>query len=522
MTAFWNFLRTFFEPWSRRLARREPAPRLRRFGLSKSKIAAFEQCPKRLWLEVHRPELGIVDADTKTRFAAGHEVGEIACQLYSAGIMIEAEPDIRAALERTAELLTLEPPHPLFEATFERYGVIVRVDLMIPAEDGGWHIAEVKSTTGAKQYQLSDLATQIWVIEGSGIKVASANIRHIDREFIYMGEGDYRGLLKDSMQNEAIGPIVLTRAEVVALARSTLEGPEPERETGPHCTDPFTCQFQDYCNRGRDLPAWPISILPNTGASLAQKWAEQGIVELTALREDDLASPLHRRIHRSTSTGEVFHDVEAARAATAHWQAPRVYLDFETIAFAAPRWRGTRPYEQVPFQFSVHVEDQLGGIVHREFLDLSGGDPSRACAEALVQAVPKDGVLIAYNASFERECIRRLAQLFPDLAPDLFSMANRLVDLLPVAKNCWYHPDQRGSWSIKAVLPTIAPELGYENLAVADGSAAQLAYAEATNPATEQARRAELDQALRAYCERDTAAMVAVFRRLIGEGAQPN
>lgn len=518
MTAFWNFLRTFFKPGSRRPA----APRLGRFGLSKSKVAAFEQCPKRLWLEVHRPELGIVDADTKTRFAAGHEVGEIACQLYSDGIMIEAEPDIRAALERTAELLTLEPPRPLFEATFERDGVIVRVDLMIPAEDGSWHIAEVKSTTGAKQYQLSELATQIWVIEGSEIKIASASIRHIDREFLYMGEGDYRGLLKDSTQGEAIGPIVLTRAEVVSLARSTLEGPEPERETGPHCTDPFNCQFQDYCTRGRELPAWPISILPNTGARLAQKWAEQGVVELTALREDNLASALHRRILSATCTGEAFHDVDAARAATAHWQAPRAYLDFETIAFAVPRWRGTRPYEQVPFQFSMHLEDQLGGIVHREFLDLSGGDPSRACAEALVEAVPKDGVLIAYNASFERECLRRLAQLFPDLAPDLFSMANRLVDLLPVAKSCWYHPDQRGSWSIKAVLPTVAPELGYDNLAVADGSAAQLAYVEAINPATEEARRAELDQALRAYCERDTAAMVAVFRRLIGEEARPD
>src|SRR5690348_11597235 len=152
-------LRQWFWPWQRRAVPSVPAPR--RYGLSKSKIAAFEQCPKRLWLEVHRPEEAVIDEDMQARFDVGHAVGELACASIPNGIMIEPEPDMNAALARTADLIVAQPAQPLFEATFRHGKVLVRVDIMTPAGDGAWHVAEVKSSSGPKDYQICDVATQV-------------------------------------------------------------------------------------------------------------------------------------------------------------------------------------------------------------------------------------------------------------------------------------------------------------------------------------------------------------------------
>lgn len=170
----------------------------------------------------------------------------------------------------------------------------------------------------------------------------------------------------------------------------------------------------------------------------------------------------------------------------------------------------------MPFQFSAHVEAADGGIEHREFLSLDGTDPRRPCAEALVESVPTTGAIIGYNASFEKARILELAAAFSDLSDQLSSMADRTVDLLPVTRANWYHREQQGSWSIKSVLPTIAPEMDYSNLEVKDGGSAQEAYLEAISADTSFDRRSELDQALRAYCGRDTEAMIVLARRLGG------
>lgn len=166
----------------------------RHFGLSKSKITSFEQCPKRLWLQTHRPDLAELDAGAEARFAAGHEVGDAACALCTGGIMIEAEPDLAAALQRTQELTSASAQDPLFEATFAHDGVLVRVDIMEPDGLGGWHVAEVKSSTSRKDYHVADLATQLWVLREAGVQVSSAAIRHLNNQFFLTEEGNYQGV----------------------------------------------------------------------------------------------------------------------------------------------------------------------------------------------------------------------------------------------------------------------------------------------------------------------------------------
>ena len=488
----------------------------RRFGLSKSKITAFEQCPKRLWLQTHKPDVGELDPGAEMRFASGHLVGEAACSLCSGGVMIEAEPDMQAAIDRTADLIATAGDQPLFEATFAHDGVLVRVDIMEPDGQGGWHVAEVKSSTSRKEYHLADLATQLWVMREAGVPVTSAAIRHLNNQFVLAREGDYRGLFADTPSLDEAKPIAAKRAKVIAEIREMLAGPEPDIGPGDHCSDPFECDYQAYCARDLTPARYPVASLPRVSKQIVAKWADAGIGELTDVPPGSFTNAVHAKIHDATLSGEPFHDREGAKLAVGGWTYPRSYLDFETIAFALPKWLETKPWEQVPFQFSLHVEAEDGELAHHEFLSLDGNDPRRACAEALVAMVPTDGCVIAYNASFERGCLIRLAERFFDLESDLRAIADRLVDLLPVARDHWYHPDQCGSWSIKKVLPTIPSASSYDELEVGDGAAAQMAYFEAINPGTCSVRRGELEALLKIYCAKDTFAMIEVLQHLVG------
>ena len=393
-----------------------------------------------------------------------------------------------------------------------------------PLEEGSWHLAEVKSSGSAKDTQISDVATQVWIMREAGLPLARAAVRHIDTSFVLSTSGDYRGLLKDTDVTLQVEPRIARRPEIVARARAVLEGPEPDRDMGSHCDEPYACEFKSYCRRNQpEGPKWPISLLPNTGKRLASEWAGEGIDDLLELEEADLVNPLHQRIHRATKSGQPFHDVEAINRAVAGWQYPLHFLDFETIGPAIPRWIGTRPYQPIPFQFSCHTETTSGELLHAEYLSTDGSDPRRALAEALVQTLMRDdasaGTIVAYNASFERGCVRGLADAFPDLAAPLRDIESRIVDLLPITRKHFYRPDQRGSWSIKRIIAALLPAMSYAELEVGDGNAAQLAWLDIVDPNTTAERRQTLQEALLEYCERDTLAMVELLRHLKGSAS---
>ena len=428
--------------------------------------------------------------------------------------MISAENGLAAAAKETARLMATSHPGPLFEATFEYDGVLVRVDILERKGRKGWQAYEVKSATSVKEYHLGDLATQAWVMREAGVKLAGAAIRHIDTGFVLEYPGYYDGIFADSECLNHVETVIAARPETVRQVRQVLAGPEPKTAPDEHCTKPFTCEFVDWCTKGAPKgPEWPVTILPNGGG---RKWQRQGVENLLDLEEGQLGGK-HARILAATRDDVPYHDAKGARAAMADCGWPRAWLDFETINPAIPRWVGTRPYQQVPFQFSLHVQARNGRIAHHEFLDTSGNDPRLACAKALIAAIPPDATIVAYNASFETRVLNELADACPRYARRLRAMARRTVDLLPVAREHWYHRDQLGSWSIKAVLPTMGYE-GYEGLQVKDGGAAQAAWLEASDPDTDPQRRWALEEAMRAYCKRDTEAMIAVARVLVGKG----
>lgn len=484
----------------------------RRRMLTKSKIISFLQCPKWLWLEVHKRNEKDVTEDTQARFLVGHRVGDIARRQYPQGVLVEHPDNFNAAVAATQEVMSSRVP--VFEAAFQHDSVRVRTDLLLPRARS-WHTAEVKSSGEVKDHHLSDLAVQTAVLKNAGIRVSRSTIRHINKEFVYPGGENYRGLLTDAQTNKEVKELVPEVQGWVADARKTLSGREPEREMGKHCNDPWACRFQGYCTKlaGRG-PAYPVNLLPR-GAKLIERLKSEGYIDLRDVPAERMTTDLYRRIHKATKSGKPYLDREGAHKAISKWKYPRAYLDFETIGFAVPIWEGTRPFQQIPFQWSCHIEQGDGTVSHREFLDLSGNDPARACAGKLVKDLRGCKTIIAHHAGTERGIMKGLAAAFSDLRAPLLRLAEVIVDLLPVVKEHYYHRDMLGSYSIKAVLPAVAPRFSYDDLdEVADGLAAQRAYAEAIHPATPENRKADLESKLRRYCAVDSGGMVAVARGL--------
>ncbi len=277
------------------------------------------------------------------------------------------------------------------------------------------------------------------------------------------------------------------------------------------------CPFAGHCHA--ELPAapdFPVWLLPGkAGKATAARLAAEGIADLREAPREGFVAAHELRIYDASRSGVAFHDRDAMAAATADWAYPRSFLDFETVAPAIPRWAGTRPYEAIPFQFSCHVQAEGGGLEHHGFLDLSGADPRRGCAEALLEVLGDRGAIITYNLATERGVICGLAEQFADLREALLACAARLVDALPLVRAHYYHPQMMGSYSIKAVLPAVAPGLSYDDLdEVRDGLAAQRAYLEAIQPGATAERRAALHERLTAYCRLDTLTMVELVATL--------
>lgn len=473
-------------------------------GLSKSRLLAHAQCPRRLWLQVYRPELA---AETGgARLAAGVAVGDVACGLYPDGVLVEGD-DLGQALQDTQVLLAAAP-RSLFEATFQADGVLVRADLLLP-DGNAWRVAEVKSATRVKDYHVTDAAVQGWVMRQAGLPVSRIEVAHIDSTFVYHGDADYRGLFRHADVTRSVEDLLPEVPQWISAARATLVGADPRTAPGKQCTHPFECPFRQHCvpkEPGAD--GFPPEILPHGGTIAAQLRAE-GYNDLRDVPDGRLTNARHRRIWQATRDDRPVLDAAARRVLHGlGW--PRDYLDFETIQFAVPIWIGTRPYQQIPFQWSCHREQQDGSITHHSFLADGTGDPRRAFAESLLGRIGTQGPILVWNAAFERTRLRELAEAFPNLAASLNAAVARIFDLLPLARAHYYHRDMRGSWSIKAVLPTIAPELGYDDLDVGDGAMAQEAFLELIHPETESVRRLELRTALLRYCERDTWAMVRI------------
>jgi predicted RecB family nuclease len=492
--------------------------------LTKTQLLAFRQCEKKLWLELHHPERKTDSPFAKTSLATGNRVGEIARSLYDTkdrGNLIALEKlGVSKALEKTQTILstaTANSAQPIFEAAFSADGGLVFVDALIPIKKSGrltWKMLEVKSSTRVKDSHRDDVAVQAYVATKAGLALQSVVIAHIDDQWSYAGGNQYEGLLTEqdfTSEAQERAPDVaewISKSQVIAEQTS-----EPTITTGKHCQSPVQCGFIAHCKSQESSANFPISLLPGSGSKTFQEYLkEHQVTELSSI-PDALLSARQLRVKQHTLDGTTYFDATAAKAELSKHSLPAYFLDFESIQFAVPVWKSTRPYQQIPFQFSLHNINPSGEMTHQSFLDLSGKDPSKAFAQALTEMCGESGPVFVYNAAFEASRINELAQRYPSFKVKLLSINERLVDLLKVAEKHYYHPDQKGSWSIKKVLPTIAPDLRYDTLeGVQDGGMAMTAYMEATASETSLERKQALEQQLLKYCELDTYAMVRLWQ----------
>ena len=489
--------------------------------LSKSRLISAWQCGKKLHLEAHHPELAETSSMAESLFAAGNQVGEVAKQVFGSGDGVEIPYSTRLneALAQTAELVANGHDAPIYEATFQHDGVLARADVLLPIKGGGWRAIEVKAAASVKPHHELDCAIQYWVLRNAGLDLKTISLAHVDTAFVYEGGADYRGLLVEEDLTARARQLQDEVVELISAARSAIAGAVPEMSVGGHCYSPYECAFMSHC-----WPAqaeYPVMGLGGNKAELAD-WVNAGCRDIRDVDVAALTSETRLRIHAATRKGEAEVSVDAQQVFD-QLGYPRYYLDFETIGPAVPFWTGMRPYQSVPVQWSCHVdygaaEGGVEDIRHHEFLDLSGDPPMRGLAERLVECLGSSGPVFMYT-NYEKRVINSLVEMFPDLAAPLAGIVGRLVDLHPIVRQHYYHPKMLGSWSIKAVSPTVAPEMDYSELTgIAEGMAAADGYIEAINPETAPARKTELEEQLLRYCRFDTEAMVSIVRFLTNAG----
>ena len=300
----------------------------KRTNLSKSRIMSAQQCPKLLYLDVHHRDLKEISPSTQAAFDTGHLVGDIAQEIYGGGqgTFIEYGPGLRQAIIDTQALMENGPVAPIYEATYEYEGVLVRADVQLPAGDG-WRIIEVKSSTKLKEEHIKDSAIQAWVFKNLGYKLEGIALAHIDNQFLYQGDGDYSGLLVENDIADEVEALLPQVPEWIRTAQQAISGEMPEVPVGGHCSKPYPCSFLKQC--------WPSDVdYPVTGLGGGKK----SLAELVSEGYRDIRdvpaeriSGARQRIHRVTLSGEP-ELLPGAREFVESLGYPRYYLDFETIA----------------------------------------------------------------------------------------------------------------------------------------------------------------------------------------------
>jgi Domain of unknown function(DUF2779) len=501
--------------------------------ISKSRLLAHRQCPKSLWLQVNQPELLAESGNTQASYAAGNRLGVVAQQIFDPnaigqtfnvmadgvqGVMVQTQ----TAIAETGSELKYRPP--LFEAGFEAAGTRAFVDVLLPVLGPAelpprWAIVEVKSATSMKDVYLEDAAIQYFAATQAGLDLDSIYIAHVDNAWVYQGDENYDGLLTTVDVTQEIQELVLCLPQWIKKAQATLKRRKaPAVTTGAQCNSPYPCGFLAHCQSSEPAVAHPVQWLPRVQTKALREHLARPTVKEMRDVPDELLNPQQLRVKKATVSGRAWLDAKGAALALAEHTGACYFLDFETIGDVVPRWAGTRAFEQIPFQFSLHHVGPRGGVKHADFLDTSGGDPRLALAKALVNACGTDGAVFAYNANFEGRCIADLAEHLANhrkLAKALLAIKARLIDLEPILRQHYYHPRQQGSWSLKAVLPALLPHLSYASLdGVQNGMEAQAAYLEAVDPATAPVSVHALRKQMLAYCTLDTLALVEIWRKL--------
>lgn len=478
--------------------------------LSKSKYINGLQCPKLLWVQIKEPErIPETDPITQSIFDQGHLVGELAKKRFPSGIDLPTD-DFMDNIRQAKTLF--EQRKPLFEPGILAGRIYSRIDILNPVNEDGWDIIEVKSPTSVKDVHIHDVSFQRYCCEKMGLNINKCYLMHINNQYVKAGDIDPVNLF--TIQDIS-AEVADTKQGIEDRVDSLLEvisaSDCPDVDIGNHCTNPYDCPMTE-CWDG--LPEHNIFTLYCGGKGSSELY-RNGVVNITDI-PDNYRLDHRQQIQRSCiTTGKPHFNPKAVTQFLSSLQYPLYYLDFETIGPAVPLFDGTRPYQNIPFQFSLHVtRDEHSRPEHHSFLASGTSDPRPGLLNELQRVLGSAGSIVVYNQGFEEGILKDLGQAFPEYYGWASQVCDRLVDLLdPFSSFHYYHPSQKGSASLKKVLPAITG-CGYDGLDISEGQAASIAYQAVTYGDAPEEVRNKVRKDLEKYCGRDTEGMIWIVEKL--------
>ena len=479
--------------------------------LSKSKYLTGLQCPKYLWLQIHEPErIPEADAVTQYVFDQGHVVGEYAKKLFPGGIDIPHD-DFIGNVATTKKLLAESKP--LFEAGILSGRIYCRLDILNPVNEDEWDIIEIKSGTSVKEVYIDDVAFQKFCCEKAGLQIRTCKLGFINKQYVKKGEISPKELfiLEDvSTQVEEISEGIEER--VSNLLEVISNKACPEMTIGQHCLAPYECPLRVEC--WGFLPENSVFDLRG-GRTKQFSLYEQGIIAIRDIPNNILLSRQQQIQKECITTGSVHVEKEEIRQFLNKLKYPLYYLDFETVGPAIPVYDETRPYQDMPFQFSLHVVESDGSEpVHHSFLAGGIEDPRPQILRELQRLLGSEGSIIAYNAGFEEGVLKGLVEAFPEYMDWLEGILTRMIDLLfPFTNFHYYNASQKDTASLKKVLPAVTGK-GYGEMGIGTGMDASIAYGKIMYGNATEDEIAGVRADLLKYCKLDTEGMVWVVDKL--------
>ncbi len=479
--------------------------------LSKSQFIRGLQCYKSLWLYQNKPELREEpDAAKQAVFDSGTEVGKLAQKLFPEGTEIHFAPDrIAENIQRTAELLDAGI-ETIYEAAFRFNDVLVLVDIL-HKDARGWHIYEVKSSTEMKEVHVNDVAIQYYVLTGCGLAIESASVIHINNQYIRQGDLDIQELFVIADVTEDILSCQDYIRDELSSMKEMLQDHMPEIDIGTHCSSPYDCDFHNHC--WQHIPKPSVFDLTRLWGSRKFELYYKGVLAFEDIPDEYRLSPAQIMQIQAEHDNRRFINERNIAAFLDTFTEPIGFLDFETYQEPVPDFNNQRPYQQIPFQYSLHIIEN-GELIHFEYLAPAGIDPRREFIERLIEVTERCSTILVYNQGFENGRMRELAGLYPEYACDIAAIIARVVDLMkPFQAKDYYTKEMKGSYSIKKVLPALVPELGYDDLEISNGGMAMQAFANLQHM-DDETEIACLRANLLKYCEMDTLAMVKIWEHL--------
>lgn len=481
-------------------------------NLSKSKYCNGLQCKKMLWLYKNKPEEK-KEVNNQSVFDNGNDVHEVARKLLGEDVNIPFNEDLTQMIKDTEEVMKQEKVI-ITEASFSYENNFCSVDIL-KKEGNTYEIYEVKSSTELKDVYVDDVSYQYFVLTSLGLKVEKCYVVILNNRYVRKGKLDLNQLFKKiDVTDEVVSKQAQVKQMIKDMNKYMEQKKEPKDDIGIHCFKPYKCPFFKYCTR--HLPESNIFEINEINVNEKLKLYVEGIVSLEDLLKEDISNEAKQHIEYELYDKEDYIDKKSIKEFLNTLSEPLYFLDFETFALPIPKYDGTRPYQQVPFQYSLHYIEE-GKLYHKEFLAESGVDPRKLIAESLVRDIPKNVPVLAYYMSFEKGRIKELAETFPDLKDHLMSIHDNIKDLIVPFKNrSYYAKGMHGSASIKYVLPAMFPNdesLNYKNLElVHNGDEAMNIYARLGEYPKEE--QEYIRERLLKYCELDTYAMVKIYEKL--------